>query len=124
VSLLLALTGSVSAVELTNLTGQWEGHVQFTTVQPELQVKLDSDGDGSLTGSISLPQQDKYDIPLKDIVVDGDKVSFVLSTDRASASFAGTYSKDTQIISGDFVQAGQTYPFQLKEKNISRTLVE
>ena len=105
-----------------DLTGDWEGWVKFTSAQPKVLLSLEQSGDGTFSGTISLPMQDRHDLPVSNIEVDGNRISFDLSTGHATASFKGRYSEETDTISGDFIQAGATFPFELKCKTATRAM--
>ena len=120
-TIIFVISSSAFAADPSNITGQWEGNIEFSSVQPKLLVNLAPAADGSLKGDISLPMQDQHNLPLKDICLDGDCVSFCLSTERAEAHFKGTYDAKTQTISGEFIQAGCSYPFQLTMKDEERS---
>jgi len=123
-AIIFVMSSSTLAADTSNIIGQWEGHIEFSSVQPKLLVNLEPAVNGSLKGDISLPMQDQHNLPLKEICLDGDCVSFSLSTKRAEAVFKGTYDAKFQTISGEFIQAGYSYPFQLKLKSDERSHLE
>ncbi|MCF7811927.1 hypothetical protein K9N50_13185 [bacterium] len=122
--MIFVFTSQTMAVVPSNITGQWEGNIEFSSVQPKLLINLEPAQDGSLKGDISLPMQDQHNMPLKDICLEGDCVSFCLSTERAEAHFKGAYDAKMNTISGEFIQAGCSYPFQLKMKDEDQSCLE
>ncbi len=112
-TVLIVIPNLAWSVNQPNVTGNWEGFVKFTSVQPKIILNLERSENGSLKGDISLPMQNQHNLPVSNITVEGDNISFDLSTGRATASFKGVYSAETHTISGDFSQAGQTFPFEL-----------
>jgi len=120
-ALIFVFASQALGADPAHITGQWEGYIEFSSVQPKLLVNLEPTANGSLKGDISLPMQDQHNLPLKDISMEGDCVSFSVSTERAEAHFKGTYNVKMKTISGEFTQACCNYPFQLTLKGDERS---
>jgi len=100
------------AGEAAGLEGHWEGTIEI----PGQELKFDTDfsrvGDG-WAGDVSIPAQGAQDLPLKDLSLEADQVTFVISGIPGDPTFSGTLSDDGTRISGEFAQGGQTFPFSL-----------
>jgi hypothetical protein len=94
----------------TVFAGRWEGPLtQFgTTVRFVLNVKY---AEGKLTPSLDSPDQNVTGIPLSDLVINGDSISFRIGV--ASANYKGRLEKWSNIIHGEFYQRGGTYTLNL-----------
>jgi len=55
-------------------------------------------------------------LPLEKLTIEGSSISFEVNNGRAVAGFKGTLNPDGKSIHGDFVQAGQTFGFELNRK--------
>lgn len=92
------------------MAGHWEGSIEIPGSPLAIDVDL-AESDGQWSGDISIPAQNAKDLPLGDIVVDGDSVSFSITGVPGEPSFSGTLAGDE--ISGQFSQGGGSYPFSL-----------
>ena len=102
-----------SAQERT--AAHWEGAIQ--TPGAALQVTVDlAMEDDAWKGAIDIPAQGAQDLPLAGIAVNGDSVRFSIQNVPGNPTFSGTLSADGAVLSGDFTQGGQTFPFRLERK--------
>jgi hypothetical protein len=94
----------------TIYNGKWEGPLsQFgSTVSFVLNLKLT---DGKLIPSLDSPDQNVTGIPLSDLVIAGDSISFKIGV--ASASYKGRLDRGTMTVKGEFYQRGGTYTLNL-----------
>ena len=98
------------------LAGRWEGMVRIPANEQTVVVDLSADPNGAWTGAITMPGLNLRALPLKDIVVKGDEASFstkVVPGRGLEATFKGHLSGGS--LTGDFVQGGNTAPFELKQ---------
>jgi len=96
--------------------GRWESWVSLPSAKLEIQIDLEHK-DRQWTGDITIPAQNARDLALTAIRVDGAKVSFQIVRVPGTPTFTGTLTADGAKIGGDFTQAGQTFPFELKRKD-------
>lgn len=93
----------------------WEGAIQ--TPGTALQVTVDlAMQDGAWKGAIDIPAQGATDLRLTGIAVRADSVRFSIQGVPGNPTFAGALSDDGAVLSGDFTQGGQTFPFRLERK--------
>jgi hypothetical protein len=97
----------------TIFAGRWEGPLsQFgNTVRFVLNLKYDS---GKLLPSLDSPDQNVTGIPLTDLIIKGDSISFRIGI--ASAIYKGVMEKGNNIIQGKFFQRGGTYTLNLSRE--------
>jgi hypothetical protein len=96
-------------------SGHWVGTL---AVGPGIEVEVDLavKGNDAWYGTISIPAQGTKGIPLADLLVKGNAVSFAIKGAPGEPRYAGTLSEDGKTISGDFSQGGGTLPLSLALK--------
>jgi hypothetical protein len=96
----------------TIFLGKWTGPLtQFgTTTSFVLNLKQK---DGNLIPSVDSPDQNVMDIPVSDLIISDDSISFKIGV--ASASFKGQLNNINLIIKGIFNQRGADYPLILSK---------
>lgn len=112
IAALLCLGLSLPAEEIS-LAGHWEGAIELPGMKLEINLDFNQAADRTWQGDISIPAQNAKDLPLGKIAIDGLKVSFVIPGIPGDPAFEGSLSEDGTSISGQFTQAGQTFPFRL-----------
>ena len=93
-------------------SGHWAGAIQLPGNELEVDVDLRREED-AWTGDVSIPAQGAADLPLTGISVDGRAVRFSIQGVPGSPTFAGRISAGGDTLSGEFTQAGGTFPFTL-----------
>ena len=88
--------------------GYWEGAIATSGVEIVSNVEF-ADSDGSLSGTIDIPQQGAADLPLDKITLDGDQIHFEIA--GVGAIFDGTVTAES--IAGDFSQGDATGTFEM-----------
>lgn len=117
VALLLSLPSAVGATTLRagaeepSIAGHWSGEIEIPGTKLGFDIDFEQKQDGSWSGDISIPMQNAKDLPLGNIRVEGNDVSFEISGVPGSPTFKGALSDDGQRISGQFTQGGQAFPF-------------
>ncbi len=105
-----------SAKTQSDLSGHWEGAI--TIVGTDLSIKTDFRRTAdSLGGTIDIPQQNAFGLPLKNIQIIGDKIHFELAAGPGLAIFDGILTVDT--IRGDFSQSGMKGTFHLTKTSFN-----
>ncbi|MEV0293085.1 alpha/beta fold hydrolase [Nocardia sp. NPDC050710] len=96
-------------------TGDWHGAIQVPGQPLEVGVTFAEDG----TATIDIPEQGVRDAQLKDVRSDREAVEFRLADIPGDPMFRGRYESDR--ITGDFTQAGQSFPLTLERGGIAGT---
>jgi len=94
-------------------SGHWEGSVQTPDEEFGVEIDLEKDTQGELTGTLSNAAQHLKGLPLANFVMDGAVVGFQVKGTPGERAFRGTLSADGKSISGEYTQGGQTLPFTL-----------
>jgi hypothetical protein len=97
----------------TNPAGHWEGSIAVPSMEIKVVIDLALDAGGQWIGDIDMPDRKVMELPLKGITVNGSAVSFELPGPSVP-KFQGKLSEDGNSLNGDFIQAGNTFPFTLK----------
>lgn len=114
--LFLWTPGALYCKEALSLAGHWEGTIDIPGMKLEVDIDFSQDAHGSWKGDISIPMQKAKDLPLANIGIEGNKVTFSISGVPGDPTFKGTFSEDGNTISGNFTQGGKTFPFTLTRK--------
>lgn len=101
---------SASGAVLAGPEGHWVGALELGGQSLDFDVDFVPDA-GGWKGDISIPAQGATDIPLVNVSVEGDQMSFVISGIQGDPTFKGTLAGDS--VEGQFTQAGQTVPFKM-----------
>lgn len=108
-----AVIGCLAAKDagVHEVDGHWEG--AMSVMGQELIIKVDFAVDEDvLSGTIDIPQQGAFQLPLTNIKYESPKIHFELPVPNAKADFDGVLAGDE--ISGDFLQSGVKGSFNLK----------
>ena len=101
-----------SFAQSNDVTGHWEGEIQIPGQPLEIQIDF-AHGENRLKGTITIPVQSLKDKTLDQIEVNKDSVEFIIPGIQGNPAFEGRISEDGQMLSGNFMQAGMTFPFEL-----------
>lgn len=92
--------------------GHWEGAIDVPGSPLPVLVDLSRTGaGGAWTGVIDIPTQGAKQLPLDEVTVAGDKVSFAIRGVPGAPTFDGTLASGA--IQGTFTQRGASIPFHL-----------
>ncbi|MCX6828156.1 MAG: serine hydrolase [candidate division Zixibacteria bacterium] len=106
----------MAAARVTDLTGLWNGAINLPGMELGITVDFSRDSSGGLKGAIDIPLQGAKGLPLKNITVEGDNVTFEIVNVPGAPTFKGVVEPDGDSITGNFTQSGQTYSFSLSRK--------
>jgi len=108
-----ALAGTAAVAAQNSLEGHWEGAIDLPGAA--LQIRADfKQADAAWQGTLDIPRQNAQGLPLQAVRVEASKVHFELQAGPGLAVFEGKLDVDK--ITGNFSQAGQTFPFTLERK--------
>ena len=114
ITTIFAITLPTVAAE-TGAAGLWEGQIYFTNTEAKIELQIQPSVDHP-SGALILPGRNGQGLPLEKLAITGSNISFEINNGRAVAGFKGTINPDGKTIRGDFVQAGQTFVFELNRK--------
>jgi uncharacterized protein len=106
---------SATAQQASSADGHWEGRITLPGTELAIRVDLEKTPD-AWAGSIDIPEQGLRGFKLGAIAVEGAAVSFVMPGVPGDPKFAGELAADAKMISGDFKQGSQMFPFKLERK--------
>ncbi len=122
-TLLLILAPCLTAQSNTSPAGHWEGGIKVPSGDLKVVVDLDRDAKGNWIGDIDIPDQGVKDLPLRDLSVAGDTVTFALPAGPGDPTFNGKVSAEGSVLSGDFSQNGGSVPFTLNRTGEPKVVV-
>ncbi len=93
------------------LAGAWEGAIQVAGVELGVLLNVAAAGDGSYSATLDIPAQGAAGLPVGNLLVEGDAVSFTILEGAQQATFAGTLAGEE--LSGSFSQGGAEGVFTL-----------
>ncbi len=95
-----------------DITGHWEGKITIVGIDLAIMVDFTREGDGPLAGTMDVPEQGAFGMPLVGVAVNGDSVRFDLPSNLGLASFRGTVADG--ILQGSYSQGGYEGTFELR----------
>jgi uncharacterized protein len=114
----LAAAASAERALAFQAAGGPSGHWVGTLAGPGIEVEVDlaTKGADAWYGTFSVPSQGSRGIPLADLSIKGNAVSFAIKGAPGDPQFSGTLSQDGKTISGTFSQGGGSFPLSLSWK--------
>ncbi len=122
-ALLFAFSAFSLAQTKVSPAGHWEGSITTPAGELKVIVDLSLDAKGAWIGDIDIPDQGVKDLPLRDVSISDESVSFGLPTGQGDPKFKGKLSADGAAIAGDFFQGGGKVPFTLKRTGEAKVYV-
>lgn len=110
---LLFVPATVSAQNIGGFQGSWHGSIRIMEQDLPIEVTFTYEDD-SLYGTIDIPAQMAYNLPVEVVYAAEDSIVFQLETGTGPGVFQG--SKMDRSIEGNYQQAGMNYPFSLTFK--------
>lgn len=95
------------------LAGVWRGAIDLAGTPLEIVVRLNA-AEGELRGTVDIPAQGAFEVPLTGIAVDGESIRFLIAGVPGDPTFDGTLRGSR--IEGRFTQSGMTFPFGLERE--------
>lgn len=105
------LPAAAVAASAGELAGVWQGAIEIPGFALEVKVTLQA-GDGALEGSIDIPAQGAFGVPLGDFVQEGERIRFAIAGVPGDPTFDGVLAGGR--IEGSFTQSGASFPFALE----------
>jgi uncharacterized protein len=114
ITLLLFLTYPplLFAQHPADVAGRWTGSINVTGQQLGINFIFSFD-DGILDGTIDIPQQAAYNLPVEFTYADEDSLVFQFQTGTGAAMFMGKLNDSRDEIDGEFEQIGTRFPFSI-----------
>lgn len=117
--LLLVLFGSVERASAGQATqgpsGHWVGSLEAGQTIG-MEIDLATKNGGAWYGTISIPTQGTRGLPLSDVVVKGNTITFAIKGAPGDPGYSGTLSADGKTITGTFSQGGGSLPLTFERK--------
>jgi len=108
---LLALGSLALAQTPEEVAGDWQGAIELPGNRLEIGITFELARTG-LAGTIDIPAQGAEALPLENVRLDGNRLTFAIQGVPGEPTFTGTLRGN--VIAGDFTQSGATFPFTLE----------
>lgn len=103
--------------------GKWDGIIKTPGPELKITVTFTTDTNEKLTATLDIPQQDAKDLPLSNIDIQGETITFTLDGVPGNPKFEGTFSGDSNEITGTFIQGEEKMPFSLKKRDTEKAAI-
>ena len=115
---------SVVAREWGDLSGVWDGIIKVSGTDLGIEVTFIPGEKIEWTGNIDIAVQGAKNIPLGNIMLDGNQLTFTMIRAHGDPVFEGELSEDGMSASGTFTQGGSVFPFTMTARDDSLLAVE
>lgn len=119
---LMVALSTGNAVHTDQYDGYWEGAIVVNSQELEVRITFSYE-DGEMDGSIDIPQQQAYNLPVEVLTATSDSLIFQFQTGTGVAVFTADNIVENERIEGRFEQLGSEYPFFLNKKKLSNGMV-
>jgi pimeloyl-ACP methyl ester carboxylesterase len=114
----LLLPSPVHAEQYSEVEGVWSGAIEVYGDELAIHITF-SYSDGELDGTIDIPQQQAFNLPIEVTRAEGEEMNFQFETGSGPAVFHGVWSASARSIVGEFEQIGERFPFYLNKQSRS-----
>ncbi len=118
ITAILLFSSPAHAQQYADVEGVWNGAIDINGNELTIQVTF-SYSDGELDGTINIPQQQAFNLPIEVTTAEDEEITFQFETGSGPAIFYGIWSEAEQSILGEFEQMAQRFPFQLYKQSRS-----
>lgn len=94
--------------------GNWSGSIEVYDQELRISI-LFTYTDNELDGTLDIPQQQAFNLPLEVIRAEGREIVFKFETGTGPAIFYGIWNEEEQSIAGEFEQVGERFPFSVNK---------
>ena len=117
--LLLVLAGSPAGAAAASdsspsLAGHWKGTIAAPGRELAFDLDLRATPGGALSGVISIPSQNAFDLALGNLTATESRLRFAIAGVPGDPSFDGTVAADGAHVEGSFKQGGADLPFEME----------
>ena len=110
--MIFAFNVKTGAISTSDMVGYWEGTIDISNQLLDIELKIYK-AKGELNGTLDIPQQGAFGIPLGKIEVNGNKITLTVPQLQGNVKFSGKIEKDK--IEGNFRQSGYNFPFKINK---------
>ncbi|MEX0647418.1 MAG: alpha/beta hydrolase [Balneolaceae bacterium] len=106
---------NIQAQNIPEVQGDWHGTIQISGQSLPIETTFSYD-DGELDGTIDIPMQQAFDLPVEVLKTTADSLIFQFQTGTGPAVFYGKRISGEESIEGNFQQSGMTFSFSLNRQ--------
>jgi CubicO group peptidase (beta-lactamase class C family) len=97
-----------------SLAGRWKGSIAGPGQEIAFDVDLREAAGGALSGDISIPAQNAFDLALGDVSANASRLQFKIVGVPGDPAFDGTIAADGARVEGSFKQGGADLSFEME----------
>lgn len=97
-----------------DISGTWDGAIEIPNLKLQIIIRFTKEK-SNFQGGIDIPKQNAKNLPLTEIKIEKQTISFKLPAAPGNARFHGKIEKANSI-KGSFKQSGLTFPFHLTKR--------
>jgi len=105
---------TVSGQNYSDVAGEWTGSIEINGQNLTTDFKF-SYQDAELDGTIDIPEQMAFNLPIEFTKAEGDSLIFQFQTGTGAAVFRGVWKRSENTISGMFEQMNTSFPFSIEK---------
>lgn len=109
---ILLFAQNAAGQNYTEVAGEWSGAIKISGQDLNIDFMF-SYMDNELDGTLDIPQQMAFNLPVEFTKADGDSLVFQFETGMGPAVFKGVWNRPEQSITGTFEQMNASYPFSV-----------
>ncbi len=98
-----------------NIIGDWSGKLHVQGIQLRIVFHIIGDNN-NFKVTLDSPDQAAYDLPVDSFFIKNTKIKMIMT--KLAAEYSGTINAAKNKITGEFKQAGQSFPLNLKKGKI------
>lgn len=116
IAFILLFTQNVAGQNYSEVAGEWSGAIEISGQDLNIDFIFNY-LDNELDGTLDIPQQMAFNLPVEFIKAEGDSLVFQFHTGMGEAVFKGTWNRAERSITGTFEQMNDSYPFSIIRKD-------
>jgi uncharacterized protein len=120
--LLLLFSSGHHPQSASEIDGYWSGAIEVYDQELAINITF-SFVDGILDGTIDIPEQNAYNLPVEVLEMEEESITFQFQTGTGPAIFRGKWNAADNTIAGDFEQNRRKISFQTEETEPCKRVV-
>ncbi len=95
-----------------DIAGPWHGTLSFPGIELQFLIRLSRKEDGSIAGTVCLPDQSETEYPITEVGFDGNRLRFAVPA--VQGSFNGKLDAERKVLQGRWAKGGRAHDVALE----------